>query len=84
MWKMTINEISNYRLISQRIEGSDFKTAKELVTWMGAMQAQDFSMAKLAVGIRIPRSTEERIEASFNKGEILRTHLMAYLAFCFS
>jgi len=73
---MILDGISINRLVSQKIAATEFKTAGEIVSWMGAMQAQDFSMAKLAAGIRISDSTEAGIEASFNKGEILRTHLM--------
>ncbi|HUI31190.1 MAG TPA: winged helix DNA-binding domain-containing protein [Candidatus Acidoferrales bacterium] len=51
-------------------------TAKEIVSWMGAIQAQDYSMAKWAIGIRLPDSTDELIAAAINEGEILRTHLM--------
>ena len=43
---------------------------------MGAMQAQDYPMAKWGVGIRLPNSTDELIETAVNNGEILRTHLM--------
>lgn len=73
---MVLDEISNNRLFSQKIAATELKTASEIVSWMGAMQAQDFSMAKLAAGIRISDSTDTEIEESFNKGEILRTHLM--------
>ncbi len=40
------------------------------------MQAQDYNMAKWAVGIRLPGSTEKMIEDAVNSGEILRTHLL--------
>jgi hypothetical protein len=73
---MTLDEISNIRIISQKIAKTEFKTANDIVAWMGALQAQDFSMAKLALGVRTFDSTERSIEASFNKGEIIRTHLM--------
>ena len=43
---------------------------------MGAMQAQDFGMAKWAIGLRLPRSKEIDIEEAFNQGRILRTHLL--------
>lgn len=43
---------------------------------MGAMQAQDYPMAKWAVGIRLPDSTDELIETAVSNGEILRTHLL--------
>jgi len=43
---------------------------------MGAMQAQDFYMAKWAIGIRLNNSTDIQIETAFNNGEIIRTHVM--------
>ncbi len=73
---MTTPEISRQRLLSQKIEQTNFATAGEIVGWMGAMQAQDFSMALSAVGIRLKDATEAMVEAAFNQGEILRTHLM--------
>ena len=73
---MTLEEISKIRLNSQKISASEFKTAGELTSWMGAMQAQDYSMAKWAIGLRLKDSTDKNIEESFNKGEIIRTHLM--------
>ena len=73
---MTLTEISKIRIISQKIGATEFKTAPEVVRWMGAVQAQDYPMAKWALGIRARGSDDEKIEAAFNKGEILRTHLM--------
>jgi len=70
------NLISNARLFSQKIAKTEFKTAKEIVSWMGATQAQDYSMAKWAVGLRLGDSDEKSIESSFNKGEIIRTHVL--------
>ena len=43
---------------------------------MGAMQAQDFAMSKWAVGIRLQNATITDFEDAFNRGEIIRTHLM--------
>ena len=40
------------------------------------MQAQDFAMAKWAIGTRLPGSNEKIIETSLEKGEIIRTHLL--------
>lgn len=68
--------ISQRRLINQQLKGTKFKTPKDIVSWMGAMQAQDYNMAKLAIGVRLPESTDKMIEEAFNKGEILRTHLL--------
>jgi hypothetical protein len=63
-------------LHNQQIVSTKFKNAKEIVGWMGAVQAQEYSMAKWAVGIRLPGSTDKVIEAAVNAGEILRTHLL--------
>ncbi len=68
--------ITSHRLFNQQITAPQFATTKELVGWMGAMQAQDFQMAKWAVGLRLPHSTDLEIETAFNNGEIIRTHLM--------
>ena len=73
---MTLNEISNIRLISQKIALPEFKTAKEIVSWMGAMQAQDYSMAKWAIGVRLKDTPDAKIESAIDKGEILRTHVL--------
>ncbi|HEY3371217.1 MAG TPA: winged helix DNA-binding domain-containing protein [Prolixibacteraceae bacterium] len=64
------------RLINQQLAGGKLNTAKELVAWMGAMQAQDYTQAKWAIGVRLPHLTEQQIESAFNGGEIFRTHLM--------
>jgi hypothetical protein len=71
-----MTNIANIRLASQQLAGTKFKTPKDLVSWMGAMQAQDYAMSKWAVGIRLPNATDEKIESAINKGEIIRTHLM--------
>lgn len=68
--------ISNLRLQAQQITSTKFKRAQDIVSWMGAMQAQDYYMSKWAIGIRLPGSTDMEIETALNKGEILRTHLL--------
>src|SRR5829696_3376334 len=73
---MKVIDIANIRLISQQIVGTKFKTAKELVGWMGAMQAQDYYMAKWAIGVRLPGSTDTQIQTAIDKGQIIRTHLL--------
>lgn len=70
------SRIIHLRLVSQQLAGTNFHAVKENVRWMGAMQAQDFSMAKWAIGCRLPGSTEADVEASVSRGEIIRTHLL--------
>lgn len=64
------------RLDNQHLLDSKFKTPHDAVQFFGAVQAQDYSPAKWALGLRLPTYTEEKIEQAFNAGEILRTHVM--------
>ncbi len=73
---MTLNDIANIRLISQKIAEPEFETAGEIVDWMGAMQAQDFNMAKWAIGLRLKKATQKNIGSAINSGEIIRTHIL--------
>lgn len=45
--------IANIRQISQQLLNPCFNSPKEVVSWMGAIQGQDYAMAKWAVGIRL-------------------------------
>jgi winged helix DNA-binding protein len=73
---MNQTDIAITRLNSQQIAGSKLSTANEIVSWMGAMQAQDFNMAKWAIGIRSKNLTEQSIDAAIDSGEIIRTHVL--------
>lgn len=73
---MTTSDIINYRLINQQIARTKFKKPYEIVTWLIAMQAQEYAMAKWSIGLRLPGLIDADIEKAFNDGAILRTHLM--------
>ena len=73
---MTNAEIIRYRLFNQQIAETKFTKPKQIVEWMVAMQAQEYAMAKWAIGLRLPGSTDEMVEKAFTNGELLRTHLM--------
>jgi hypothetical protein len=51
---MTSSEIIKLRLFNQQLAEKKITKPHELVSWMGAMQAQDYAMAKWAIGLRIP------------------------------
>src|SRR5690606_24690937 len=69
-------DIAPARLAAQQLTATKFEKASDVVKWMGAMQAQDFSMSKFAVGVRLEKTTESSVQEALNKGEILRTHVM--------
>lgn len=73
---MTLPDISNLRLFNQQIGSTQFTTAKEVVSWMGAMQAQDYAMSKWGIGIRLNDASDKLVEEALSKGEILRTHVL--------
>jgi hypothetical protein len=73
---MTNSEIIRQRLINQKLTGSAFQNPQQVVNWMIALQAQEFAMAKWAIGLRLPGWNDDDIEKSFNEGSILRTHLL--------
>jgi hypothetical protein len=73
---MDWSKVLTWRLYNQQIVTTKFKNPEQVVAWMGAMQAQDFAMAKWAIGLRIPGMKETDIEEAFNKGKILRTHVL--------
>jgi hypothetical protein len=64
------------RLRNHRLERSEFRSPAEVVRWSGAVQAQDYSGAKWAIGLRAKGVTEVDVDRAFDAGAILRTHLL--------
>lgn len=73
---MTSENLLSLRLQNQQLVGSRFRTPAEVVQWLGAMQAQEYAMAKWALGLRLPGTTEQSMEQAINAGQILRTHVL--------
>ncbi len=72
---MTHQEISHHRLVSQKLLETNSHSPQEIVHHLGAMQAQDYSMAKWAIGSRC-NATEKEIEEAINSAQIIRTHIL--------
>ncbi|MDL2303200.1 winged helix DNA-binding domain-containing protein [Dysgonomonas sp. OttesenSCG-928-D17] len=73
---MDASLIGKLRLANHLLAGSELKTPREVVSWMGAIQAQDFNMGKWAVGSRLPGISDREVEDAVNKGEIIRSHIL--------
>ncbi|HWA33034.1 MAG TPA: winged helix DNA-binding domain-containing protein, partial [Cyclobacteriaceae bacterium] len=73
---MTTTELIRHRLINQQIAGTQFTRPDQIVSWLVAMQAQEYAMSKWAIGLRLPAIHEQDVEKAFDHGKILRTHLM--------
>ena len=63
------------RLLNQQLICPQFTAPYQVVDWMGAMQAQDYRMMRLAVEMRTRRPSAKAFEKDFNQGRIIRTHL---------
>jgi len=69
-------ELLTKRLRNQLLVESTRRKPEQVVSWLCAMQAQDFPAAKWAVGSRAPGSQDGDVEQAFNDGLILRTHVL--------
>ncbi len=69
--------IAERRLENQLITRAGPSRPADVVSWLGAVQAQEYEAAKWAVGLRMPSETADgNIERAIDEGRILRTHVM--------
>ena len=68
--------IPTIRLHSQQLINPVFNNPKDLVSWMGGIQAQDYTMSKWAIGIRLKAGNLQTVNEALAKGDILRIHVM--------
>jgi len=73
---MNYEEIPVFRLISQHIAEAKKQSVSDVVYGMGAMQAQDYNMAKWAIGLRTHGCNGIDVESAIDNAEIIRTHLL--------
>ena len=64
------------RLANQHLASPQLEDPVEVVSQLGAVQAQDFPAAKWALGLRVQNASEASVDAAFDRGEILRTHVL--------
>ena len=63
------------RLLGQQLAAPQFTEPAEVVSWFGAMQAQDYRAMRWAVAMRTRKPSFKAFEKAFNDGRIIRTHL---------
>ena len=71
-----MTDIVQSRLRNQRLSGGRFTRPEDAVSWLGAVQAQEYSDTKWALALRTRRTTDAAIERALTKGAILRTHVL--------
>jgi hypothetical protein len=71
--------IVQQRLANQHITRNVLRDPARLVSWLGAVQAQEFGPAKWGLGLRLgggPGMTDAKVQRAVDAGRILRTHVM--------
>ena len=64
------------RLLNQQLISPQFSEPAELVSYMGAMQAQEYRLMRWAVAMRTKKPSTKAFKKAFDSGQILRLHLM--------
>lgn len=64
------------RLLNQQLAAPKFSTPTEVVSYMGAMQAQEYRMMRWAVAMRTRKPSHKAFKQAFDEGQIIRLHLM--------
>ena len=73
---MDVREIARRRMHGQHLWGPPLERPEDVVHWLGALQAQEFALAKWSVAQRAAGVDAEAMDKAFADGAILRTHLL--------
>jgi hypothetical protein len=71
-----VSDIAARRLRAQRLTSEPFASAVDAISWLGAVQAQDYGGAKWALSQRVTETTDAELDRLFDQGSILRTHVL--------
>ncbi|WP_306212906.1 winged helix DNA-binding domain-containing protein [Actinoplanes sp. RD1] len=71
--KLTFEQAAALRMHSLMLTPGKPAGVPGVVEWFGAVQAHDVGQAAWALGIRVPGSTEEGVQAELERGEVVRT-----------
>ncbi|MCW3463335.1 winged helix DNA-binding domain-containing protein [Chitinophaga nivalis] len=73
---MLSSDIRQLRLQSQQLLHTGFQQPADIVSWMGAMQGQEFGNSKWAIGTRLPGITTSAVEAAIANRSVIRTWML--------
>lgn len=73
---MKEKDLIQLRLANQRLTSVKFETCADVIAHFGAMQSQDYAMAKWAVATRMRKGSDSNIETCVNSGDVIRTHIL--------
>jgi Winged helix DNA-binding domain len=64
------------RLATQRLQGEGLPSAAGVVRLLGCVQSQEYAHALWSLGMRSSAQTVADVQAEFERGEFLRTHIL--------
>ena len=64
------------RLLNQQLVAPQYSDPAEVVSYMGAIQAQEYRMMRWAVAMRTRKPSAKAFKEAFDSGRIIRLHLM--------
>lgn len=70
---MHMTNIPAQRLRHQQLIKTAFKTPREIVSFFGAMQSQEYASSKWGIGARLPGCQETQVEQAIQDKSIVRT-----------
>jgi hypothetical protein len=68
--------MADQRLVNQRLLNPTLERASEVVSLLGAVQAQDYGSAKWGLAQRTRGVTDDDVEREIAEGAIIRTHIL--------
>ncbi len=73
---MNLSEIPQLRLRWQHLSSAALNEPIDVVRWLTAVQSQDYYGAKWSLALRLQTAVDADLDALFNAGAILRTHVL--------
>lgn len=70
---MPVTDIATLRLQHQQLIKTSFKKPADIVSFFGAMQAQEYANSKWGIGVRLPGCKDADIEKAIHNKSIIRT-----------
>ncbi len=79
---MTLSDIAHQRLFNHHITNPAFETPEDVVSHIGAIQAQDYFGSLWSIGLRMKNPSEAMIEEAIDEKKIVRTWPMRGTLHC--
>jgi hypothetical protein len=73
---MTRQDVLQRRLATQRLHDAGLPSAADIVRLLGCVQSQEYAHALWSLGIRTTGLRAAEVQAKFDRGDFLRTHIL--------